>query len=265
MFSNSQLVDYIQISPNKDVNRKYPITRITIHCVVGQVSVERLGAIFAPTSKEASSNYGIGYDGKVGMYVQEKDRSWCSSSADNDNRAVTIECASDTTYPYAVYDVVFNKLLDLVEDICRRNGKSRLVWFENKEQALSYKPTDEEMVMTVHRWFANKSCPGEYLYSRHQLIRDTVNKRLLNDPPKPITPTTDEEVCEVQVPVLRKGMTSGYVKTAQILLNKYNNAKLDEDGAFGKLTENAVIKYQKSRKLDVDGVIGTQTWNQLLK
>ena len=102
--SNSNLVSYTKISPNKTSPRNHAIDRITIHCVVGQCTVETLGNIFAPTSKQASSNYGIGKDGRVGMYVEEKDRSWCSSSSANDNRAVTIEVASDTTHPYKVTD-----------------------------------------------------------------------------------------------------------------------------------------------------------------
>ena len=100
--SNSPLVSYTRISPNKNSPRNHAIDTITIHCVVGQCSVETLGNIFTPTSRQASSNYGIGFDGKIGMYVEEKDRSWCSSSASNDNRAITIEVASDTKHPYAV-------------------------------------------------------------------------------------------------------------------------------------------------------------------
>ena len=99
-FTNSSLVSYTKISPNKTPNRSHEIDTITIHCVVGQCSVQTLGEVFAPTSRQASSNYGVGYDGKIGMYVEEKDRSWCSSNAENDHRAVTIEVASDTTEPY---------------------------------------------------------------------------------------------------------------------------------------------------------------------
>lgn len=176
--SNSKLVSHTNISPNKTKNRKYPITRISIHCVVGQCTVERLGEIFAPTSRQASSNYGIGKDGRVGMYVEECDRSWCTSSSDNDNRAITIEVASDTEHPYAVTDAAYATLLDLCTDICERSGKKKLLWFADKEKTLAYKPADDEMVLTVHRWFANKACPGEYLYSRHGEIAAEVTKRL---------------------------------------------------------------------------------------
>lgn len=176
--SNSPLVTYTRISPNRTSPRNHSIDRITIHCVVGQVTVERLGEIFAPESRKASANYGIGKDGKIGMYAEEKDRSWCSSSRDNDHRAVTIEVASDTTRPYAVTDEAYNALLDLCADICRRNGKSKLLWMEDEWTALSYQPAADEMVMTVHRWFANKACPGQYLLDRHGEIADEVTRRL---------------------------------------------------------------------------------------
>lgn len=175
---NSPLVNYTKLSPNHSGKRNHAIDRISPHCVVGQCSVETLGNIFAPTSIQASSNYGIGPDGRVGMYVEEKNRSWCTSSSANDNRAVTIECASDTTHPYAMKDAVYNKLIDLCVDICQRNGKTKLLWFNDKVKALAYNPKPTEMVLTVHRWFANKSCPGDWLYSRLGKVAEEVTKRL---------------------------------------------------------------------------------------
>lgn len=127
-YTNSPLVSYTKISPNRTKNRNHAIDTITIHCVVGQCSVETLGNVFAPVSRQASSNYGIGYDGKIGMYCEEKDRSWCTSSGVNDHRAITIEVASDTKHPYAVNSKAYAALLDLVTDICKRNGIKKLVW-----------------------------------------------------------------------------------------------------------------------------------------
>lgn len=188
--SNSALVSYTKISPNRNSPRNHAIDRISIHCVVGQCTVERIGEIFAPESREASSNYGIGLDGRIGMYVEEKDRSWCTSSGANDHRAVTIEVASDTAHPYAVKAAAFSALLDLCTDICKRNGKKRLLWFGDKEKTLAYTPKADEMVLTVHRWFANKACPGEYLYSRHGEIAAEVTKRLAaaDKPAEPTAP-----------------------------------------------------------------------------
>ena len=174
-FTNSPLVSCTKISPNKSVNRTHAIDTITIHCAVGQVTVERLGDTFAPTSKAASSNYGVGLDGRIGMYVEEKDRSWCSSNVDNDNRAVTIEVASDSYHPYAVTEAAFNGLLDLVTDICKRNGIKKLVWSTNKNERVNHL---NGCNMTVHRDYIAKSCPGDYLYNRHGEIAEEVNRRL---------------------------------------------------------------------------------------
>ena len=165
-YTNSSLVSYTKLSPNHSGLRTHSIDRITPHCVVGQCSVETLGNIFLPTPRQASCNYGIGVDGRVGMYVEEKNRSWCSSSSANDQRAVTIECASGTTEPYAFKDVVYQTLIKLCADICKRNGKKKLLWLGDKDKTLSYEPKSDEMVLTVHRWFANKSCPGSWMYAR---------------------------------------------------------------------------------------------------
>ena len=165
-YTNSPLVDYTKLSPNHSGQRTHSIDRITPHCVVGQCSVETLGSIFTPTSKQASCNYGIGSDGRVALIVEEKNRSWCSSSNANDQRAITIECASDSTEPYAFKDVVYQKLITLCVDICKRNGKTKLIWLGDKDKTLNYTPASGEMVLTVHRWFANKSCPGSWMYAR---------------------------------------------------------------------------------------------------
>lgn len=179
--SNSPLVSYTKISPNKTVGRNHAIDTITPHCVVGQCSVEALGNIFAPTDRKASSNYGIGADARVGMYCEEKDRSWCTSSSANDNRAVTIECASDASEPYAFKDIVYNKLIELCIDICKRNGKTKLLWLGDKAKTLAYKPASNEMLLTVHRWFANKSCPGNWMYARMGDLAEKVTKALGGD------------------------------------------------------------------------------------
>lgn len=186
--SNSPLVNYTKISPNKSSPRNHKIDTVTIHCVVGQCSVETLGNVFAPTSRQASSNYGIGYDGRIGMYVEEKDRSWCSSNAANDNRAITIEVASDTKEPYAVNAKAYAALIDLLVDICKRNGIKELVWSTNKADRVNHK---NGCNMTVHRDYANKSCPGTYLYERHAQIASEVNKRLgsTNIKPAPEKPS----------------------------------------------------------------------------
>ena len=196
-YTNSSLVSYTRLSPNHSGQRTHSIDRITPHCVVGQCSVETLGNIFAQTSKQASCQYGIGLDGRVGMYVEEKNRSWCSSSNANDQRAVTIEAASDVSAPYAMRDAVYQTLIKLCADICRRNGKTKLLWLETKEKALAYTPAANEMVLTAHRWFANKSCPGDWLYSREADLAAKVNA-LLGEESTP-APEPDKKESEVNL------------------------------------------------------------------
>lgn len=181
--SNSSLVSYTKLSPNHSGQRTHVVDRITPHCVVGQCSVERLGDIFAKTSRKASCQYGIGVDGRVGMYVEEKNRSWCSSSNANDQRAITIECASDATAPYAFNNAVYNKLIELCVDICKRYNKTKLLWFGDKTKTLNYEPASDEMVLTVHRWFAKKSCPGDWMYDRMGDLASKVTAKL-NAPAK---------------------------------------------------------------------------------
>ena len=177
-YSNSSLVAYTLLSPNHSGLRTEQIDRISPHCVVGQCTAEGLGDWFHKSSTQASSNYGIDKNGRIGLYVEEKNRSWCTSSNANDQRAVTIECASDKAEPYAMHQVVYERLVDLCEDICRRNGKKKLLWFGDKNKSLNYQPKADEMLITVHRWFANKSCPGDWLYARLGDLAAKVTSRL---------------------------------------------------------------------------------------
>lgn len=176
--SNSGLVVYTKLSPNHSGQRTHSIDRITPHCVVGQLSCESICGCFTSPQRQASCNYGIGTDGRISLCVEEKNRSWCSSSNANDQRAVTIECSSDKTAPYAMTDAVYAALIDLCTDICKRNGKSKLLWFEDKNKTLAYEPKADEMIITVHRWFANKSCPGDWLYNRLGDLAAKVTSRL---------------------------------------------------------------------------------------
>lgn len=178
IMSNSKLVSVTKLSPNHSGQRTHTIDRITPHCVVGQLSAESICNCFTSPSREASCNYGIGTDGRVALVVEEKNRSWCSSSNANDQRAVTIECASGLEEPYAMNRKVYKSLVNLCVDICKRNNKKKLLWFNSKSKSLSYKPKSDEMVLTVHRWFDNKSCPGNWLYGRLGKLAKTVTKKL---------------------------------------------------------------------------------------
>ena len=111
----------------------------------------------------------------IALYVDEINRSWCTSSAANDNRAVTIEVANTVGYePYPVSDAAYNSLIKLLADICKRNGIPELRW--QADPSLIGNVSKQNM--TVHRWFANKSCPGTWLYQRHGQIAADVNKLL---------------------------------------------------------------------------------------
>lgn len=173
-YTNSDLVSYENISKNKTVNRTHNIDTITIHCFVGQVTAKQGCDFFASTHKECSANYVIGFDGSIGLSVEEKDRSWCSSNRENDMRAITIEVASETSEPYSVTEQAYNALIKLLIDVCKRNNIKRLLWRNDK----SLIGQVDKQNMTVHRWFAKKSCPGTYLFSNMGEIADAVNAEL---------------------------------------------------------------------------------------
>ena len=170
--SNSKLVTYTQLSPNHYNGRTHVIDTLTIHCMAGQLTVQQCGNIFASSSREASSNYGVDYNGKIGLYVDEKNGSWCTSSYENDNRAITIEVASDSFDPYKVTSAAYKSLINLVYDICKRNKIKKLKWSTDKSDRMNHK---NGCNMTVHRDYAAKACPGDYLYGKMSDIAKQVN------------------------------------------------------------------------------------------
>lgn len=207
--SNSPLVNYTKISPHKNVNRNHKIDTITIHCYVGQASVESMGSWFSNPNAKCSCNYGIGADGRIALIVDEKDRSWCSSSASNDHRAITIECASESKAPYEINRRVYDSLIKLCADICKRNGIKELKWRADK----SLIGQVDKQNMTVHRWFKNKDCPGEYIYNRLGRIANEVNARL------GVTDSSPDANFKVKVDILdlniRTGPGTNYVTTGE--------------------------------------------------
>lgn len=268
-FTNSPLVNYTKISPNRTKNRNHAIDTITIHCVVGQCSVETLGNVFSPVSRQASSNYGVGFDGRIGMYVEEKDRSWCSSSASNDHRAITIEVASDTKEPYAVRDAAYQATIKLVADICKRNGIKKLVWSTNKNDRINHL---NGCNMTVHRDYANKSCPGTYLYDRQGDIATKVNAILDADNkpsenPKPATSTVrvgDSVKISSNATYYSGKSIPGWVKNkAWIVLQVNGDRAVIDKSTDGK---NAICSPINVKFLSVVGTSGSQqiTFNPYL-
>lgn len=175
--SNSSLVSFTKLSPNCNVPRTKKIDTIAIHCMAGDMTIESCGNWFAQSSTGASSQYGVGSDGRIGQYVKEENRSWCTSSGAVDNRAVTIEVASKSVHPYKVTDAAYKSVVKLCVDICKRNGIKRLLWKGDK--TLMGDVSKQNMV--VHKWIKNKACPGDYLYNLHGKIAEEVNAILMNE------------------------------------------------------------------------------------
>ena len=229
--SNSPLVTYTKLSPNHSGRRNHVIDTVSIHCMAGNASVETCGALFADPARKASSNYGIGSDGRIALYVDEANRSWCTSNAANDHRTITIEVANNGGAPdWPVSGKAYSALLDLLTDICRRNNIKELLWKGNK----SLIGQVGKQNMTVHRWFAAKACPGDYLYNRHGEIAAEVNRRLKGE---------DESV---DIAKLISEMTN---KQAYQLMQKAElHAKTiqepswsKEEGHWAKATANGIV------------------------
>lgn len=286
--SNSSLVTYTKISPNRTSPRNHKIDTITIHCVVGQFTAKEIlnfNSFAVYNGKSGSScNYAIGKDGSVGLCVEEKDRSWCSSNSSNDHRAITIECASDSKAPYAINDVVYNKLIELLVDICKRNDIKELKWKADKSLIGNVNLQN----MTVHRWFANKDCPGEYIYSRLGKIAEEVNKKVkMESTTKTQTYGLTDFIKEVQMSfgvtvdgiagpkTLGETLTISsrlnnkheVVRAIQKRLNALGYTEVGKaDGIAGIKFTSAVKHFQKDHRCVVDGEITARakTWKELL-
>lgn len=288
--SNSKLISYTKISPNRTVNRDHKIDTITIHCMAGDMSVEGCGAWFSKTSTGASSNYGIGSDGRIGLYCPEKDRSWCSSSRSNDMRAVTIEVANcknshggyDADWP--VSDKAYNSLIELVADICKRNNIKKLLWKDDR----SLIGQVDKQNMSLHMWFKNKDCPGKYLHSHMGDIANKVNAKLgvktsykgtskkvsnysLNDFRKDvmkILDVSDVNVAFKKTPTIsaKTNRRHKLVKYIQKYLKDNGYAIGEIDGIAGPKFTDAVKNYQLKNDCVADGIISAhnKTWKKLL-
>lgn len=271
--SNSALVSYVRLSPNNSGKRTQPISKITPHHMSGDLSVETCGAVFAPPSRKASSNYGIGSDARVGMYVEEDNRSWCSSSAYNDQRAVTIEVAnSQCKAPWPVSDAAWNKLVDLCVDIVQRNPG--IVRSDGKTPGLNY-TGDKYGSLTKHKMFSSTDCPGSYLDQRMKALEEAVNAKLDGKPssalasaPAATVPSAAKPPAKTSAPAAKASPT-GPVAEFQKWLNATYKAwgvSLSVDDVYGPKThKGAVIALQVELNkqfgsgLAVDGLFGEKT------
>lgn len=203
------------------------------------MTAESCGALFSNPARQVSSNYGVDKDGRIALYVDEANRSWCSSNNANDQRAITIEVASDAKEPYAVNDKAFASMLDLVEDCCRRNNIKKLVWSTDKNTRVNHL---NGCNMTVHRDYANKSCPGTFLYERMGEIAEEINKRLGNNVETPsvfIPYTVRVTIKDLRI---RKGPGTNYASSGFISPAVYTIVEeSDGKGAtkWGKLKSGA--------------------------
>ena len=288
---NSPLVTYTKLSPHFNP-RNHEIDTVSIHCVVGQFTAKAICNMShfdedGVAGNDASCNYAVGCDGSIGLCVEEKNRSWCTSNKANDHRAITIEVASDKKPPYAITDAAYNALIKLLVDICTRNPKiGTLKWKGDK----SLIGQVDKQNMTVHRWFANKDCPGEYLYSRHGKIADEVNKRLSNysvstnktdaysmkDFIKDIQrasgakvdgiagPETLSKTVTLSAILNRKHPTVYYVQRRLLALGYTEVGKVD--GVAGGKFTTAVKHFQRDNGCTADGEITARhtTWKKLL-
>lgn len=176
-YTNSPLVAYTRISPNRNAPRNQPITKITIHHMAGIMSVEQFGELVANPARQMSSNYCIGSDGRIGLFCPESDRSWCSSSAWNDNRSITIEVSNcQIGEPWGIADKVYESLIKLCVDICKRNGIKKLEFTGDKNGSLTY-----------HYMFAATACPATWIRNHTHDICNKVNAQLNSaEAPKPV-------------------------------------------------------------------------------
>jgi len=232
-YTNSPLTNITKLAPlsNGYGARTEDIIFFTPHCYVGQVTAERIANTFYPKSRKASCNYGIGLDGRIALIVEEKNAAGTSNSRWNDERAITIECASDSTKPWAFKDVVYKKLVALLVDVCQRNGKTKVLYFGTLAKTKDYlnKRKDNEMILTEHRMFAAKACPGDWMHARMQKLADDANKILQKQPtptPTPPTPTPTEDLYRVRLTWDDKDSQKGAFKD-------YDNAKKCADANPG--------------------------------
>lgn len=220
-YSNSSLVDYVCLSPNYSKGRNC-INRITIHHMAGNLSVERCGQVFANKSRQASSNYGIGTDGRIGQYVEEKNRAWTSSNGDNDRMAVTIEVANTTkgvtNKTWDISDKAYKSLIQLCVDICRRNGYTSVMSIDylvkgtvKQKTAIanSYVAPKGTLILTQHNYFNATACPGNYIRNKwNQIVKD-INTALGGVAPTP-TPAPSPSPLILNK-YIYKGVDYGYV------------------------------------------------------
>lgn len=271
--SNSELSIYRALN-NVNVNARgnHTIKGIIPHCYVGQVTAKR-GVDAFNSRSGASVHYVAGIDG-IGQQVDEKYRAWTTggdktlktaygtfTGRDVDFDCVTIEIACDSFAPYAITNDVYAELVNLMADIAKRNNLGDLKWKADKSLVGNW----EAQNVLVHRWFASKSCPGDYIYNALPEIC-----RLANEVNRTGVPyVAPAKVMDVAKPTLRKGNRGAQVKLLQqnLLSLGYNLPRYGADSDFGDETRSAVIAFQKasfpSNSNEWDGIYGPKSYQKM--
>ena len=186
----SSLATFEFISPNKGIPRNRTIRRLSPHCVAGNLSVEstlKLAAFQAGGS--ASTNYAIDSTGRSGLGVEETNRAWTTSSAANDNEAITFEIANNGGAPdWRMSDAAINTFLDQAVETCKYYGYKSVAYQEKPsnvtigtdatEAWIKTWAPDSSMIITLHNWYKNKACPGPYFMRQLPWLVREMNKRL---------------------------------------------------------------------------------------
>ena len=246
----SNLTRVTMISPNKK-KRTSDIVGFGVHCMACNATVVSLGNHFSNKSRKASSNYGISSDGLIGCYVPEDYRSQCTSNRVVDDHIITIEVANDGREPdWHVSNAALDALVALLEDCCRRNNIPELKWKADKSLVGQY----DKQNMVAHRWFANKACPGDYLYNLHGSIAAEVNRRLNGG----VAPVQQDQMLAA-LPTIKRGATGEKARLLQQNLNCFG-CGLKEDGKFGPASVAALKAWQTKYGLAADGSYGPKSY-----
>lgn len=184
--SNSSLAQYHLWTSKHSGTRTEKISKIAIHHMAGNLSRSAMESIIR-SDRQMSCTYAVYTDGTIEQFVDEAYRSWCTSSNWCDQRAITIEVANDSGEPnWHVSDKAMASLINLCTDICKRNGISNVTYTGDKNGTL-----------VKHQWFAATGCPGPYLGSKFEYIRDQINARLTGKAvtvtPTPVVNTASDE------------------------------------------------------------------------
>lgn len=271
--SYSPLTVYYNKSPYYNSRNGNKIQGFAVHCYVGQVGVQRGvdGFKNRPEGREASANYVIAYDGEIGCALDDELRSWCTSDK-VDEKVITIECASDSTDPYAITDKCYESLIALLADRCKAYGIKKLAFANDAEYGRARKFSENYQNIVCHRWYDAKACPGNYimgLLTSGKICSD-VNAILDGEQPAPVPPQPEPEYdwCKAELRILGIGDEGNDVANLQACLEREGYDLSDyggADGIFGEGTEYAVKAYQRDHDLAVDGEVGTQTWQSLFR